>query len=89
MADFQETCFGRHVNVFYPLFILHYSGLQIIIIIEQPLEVINDPLLLSMWRYVCRCLVNQPANSVFKLILDKATGDHTNILGLSNKVCEI
>jgi hypothetical protein len=86
MMDFQETCFGHRVSIFRPLFILSYSRLQIIIIIIiiiitwQPLALTNKLLLLSMWSYVCRCVVNQQVNSVFKLMLDKATGDHTNFL---------
>jgi hypothetical protein len=38
------------------------------------LAVTNESLLLSMWSYVCRYLVNKKVKSVFKLMLDKATG---------------
>jgi hypothetical protein len=42
-----------------------------------------------MWSYVWRYPVNQKVNSAFKLMLDKATDDYMNFLGLSVKVYEI
>jgi hypothetical protein len=42
------------------------------------LAVTNESSLLSMWSCVSRYLVNQKVKSVFKLMLDKATGEYMN-----------